>query len=44
MAREAGMHLDPSGDSRLFSAFCARRTYHPRDNYRCRPHVGIDRG
>ena len=38
------MHLDPLGDLRLFSAFCARRTNHPRDNYRCRPHVGIDRG
>ncbi len=38
------MHLDRFRDSRLFSAFCARRTYHPRDNYRCRHHVGIDRG
>ena len=38
------MHLDPLGDLGLFSAFCARRTYHPRDNYRCHPHVGIDRG
>jgi len=38
------MHLDPLSDLGLFSAFCARRTYYPRDNYRCRHHVGIDRG
>ena len=38
------MHLDRFCDSRLFSAFCARRTDHPRDNYRCHPHVGIHRG
>ena len=38
------MHLDPLGDSRLFSAFCARRTYHPWDNHRCHHHAGVHRG
>ena len=38
------MHLDPFRDSRLFSAFCARRTYRPRDNYRCHHHVGVHCG
>ncbi len=38
------MHLDPLGDSRLFSAFCARRTYHSRDNYRRHHHAGVHRG
>ena len=32
------------GDCTLFCDLCARRTNYSRDSYRCRPHIGIDRG